>query len=87
MIVFISLYQANILVGTASGNLNLDQNPCAMALSRAAGQGLQRECNTKKPVAVGDIAVLSQTGRLNCQAVIFAICCDWNDGQERKVSR
>ena len=57
-----------------------------MALSKAAGQGLQRECSAKKTVAVGDIAVLSQTGRLHCQAVIFAICCDWNNGQGRKVT-
>jgi len=58
-----------------------------MALSKVAGEGLQRECSAKQPVAVGDIAVLSQTGRLNCQAVIFAICCDWNNGQGRKVMK
>ena len=80
------LYQASILVGTAAGNLNLDQNPCATALARSAGQCLQRECSTKSPVAVGDIAVLNQTGRLKCQAVIFAICSDWNSGKGKKVS-
>lgn len=58
-----------------------------MALSKVAGEGLQRECSAKEPVAVGDIAVLSQTGRLNCQAVIFAVCCDWNNGQGRKVMK
>ena len=81
-----AIYKAEILVGTAAGNLKLDQNPCAMALSKKAGQCLQGECDKKKAVPEGNIAVLQQTGGLKCQAVIFAICADWGNGKGRQVS-
>ena len=78
-------YQADVLVGTAAQNLKLDQNPCAEALRKAAGEGLQRECASQSPVAIGDIAVLQQTGRLSCQAVILAICSSWDSGKGKMV--
>lgn len=84
-IIIFFLYQADVLVGTAAHNLSLNQNPCASALSQAAGQGLQRECDSKSPVSVGNIAVLHQVGRLKCQAVIFAICSEWDSGKGKKV--
>ncbi|XP_022787787.1 poly [ADP-ribose] polymerase 14-like [Stylophora pistillata] len=77
--------RADILVGTAAGNLKLDQNPCAMALSKKAGQCLQDECDKKKAVSEGNIAVLQHTGGLKCQAVIFAICSDWDNGKGRQI--
>ena len=82
----VSILQAEILVGTAAGNLKLDQNPCAMALSKKAGQCLQDECDKKNAVPEGNIAVLHQTGGLKCQAVIFAICSPWGNGKGRQVT-
>lgn len=38
-------------------------------------------------VAVGDIAVNNQPGNLNCKAVIFAICSEWDSGKGRKVKK
>ena len=38
-------------------------------------------------VAAGDIAVNNQPGNLNCKAVIFAICSEWDSGNGRKVKR
>lgn len=80
-------YQAEIIVGTAASNLNLNQNPCAKALSNAAGPCLQQECMKIGHVAIGDIAVNNQPGNLNCKAVIFAICSEWDSGNGRKVKR
>ena len=79
------IFQADILVGTAASNLNLTQNPCARALSQAAGPSLQQECTNIGHVAVGDIAVISQPGNLQCKAVIFAICSQWDNGKGKKV--
>ena len=36
-------------------------------------------------VAAGDIAVNNSPGKLRCDAVIFAVCCDWNKGVARQV--
>ncbi|XP_078364642.1 protein mono-ADP-ribosyltransferase PARP14-like isoform X2 [Oculina patagonica] len=77
--------QADILVGTAASNLNLTQNPCAKALSQAAGPSLQQECTNIGHVAVGDIAVNNKPGNLRCKAVIFAICSEWDNGKGKKV--
>ncbi|XP_068724841.1 protein mono-ADP-ribosyltransferase PARP14-like [Montipora capricornis] len=77
--------QADIIVGTAASNLNLNQNPCAKALSRAAGPILQQECSNIGQVAVGDIAVNHSPGNLQCKAVIFAICCEWSKTGAREV--
>lgn len=74
-------------MGTAASNLNLQQNPLAHALSQAAGPNLQQECTKIGPTAVGDIAVNNQPGNLNCKAVIFAICCEWESGKGKKVRR
>lgn len=82
---FFFIFQADILVGTAASNLNLTQNPCAKALSQAAGPSLQQECTNIGRVAVGDIAVNNQPGNLKCKAVIFAICSDWDNGKGKKV--
>lgn len=84
--VFFSLFsKADVLVGTASEDLQLHKNPCARALSEAAGHTLQQQCSKVGPVAVGDIAVLNQTGNLNCQTVIFAACSSWNNGRGKQV--
>ena len=82
---FVCSYQADVLVGTAARDLSLSNNPCARALRKEAGEGFQRECTSKSPVAVGDIAVLDQTGKLSCQAVMFAVCSDWDNGKGKKV--
>ena len=79
------IFQVDILVGTAASNLNLTQNPCAKALSQAAGPSLQQECTNIGHVAVGDIAVNTQPGNLQCKAVIFAICAEWDNGMGKKV--
>ena len=54
-------------------------------MSEAAGHTLQQQCSKIGPVAVGDIAVLNQTGNLNCQTVIFAACSSWNNGRGKQV--
>ena len=36
-------------------------------------------------VAAGDIAVNNSPGKLRCDAVIFAVCCNWNSGGARQV--
>ena len=77
-------FQAHVLVGTAGSSLNLSNNPCAKALSLAAGQGLQRECSTKGTVKEGDIAEVGP-GNLNCRAVYFAVCSQWSAGKGEKV--
>ena len=82
---FIFIFQADILVGTAASNLNLQQNPCARALSQAAGPSLQQECTNIGHVAVGDIGVNNQPGNLSCRKVIFAICSEWDNGKGKKV--
>lgn len=76
-----------MLVGTAAPDLDLNRNPCARALSEAAGQNLQQQCIKIAPVAEGDIAVVNQTGRLDCQAVTFAVCSQWNGGSGKQVKR
>jgi len=82
---FCFLFQADILVGTATSNLNLTQTPCARALSQAAGPSLQQECTNIGHVAVGDIVVNNQPGNLKCKAVIFAICSEWDNGEGKKA--
>jgi len=64
----------------------LNQNPCAKALSQAAGPSLQQECAKSGRVAVGDVAVNSQPGNLKCKAVIFAVCSEWDSGKGKKVN-
>lgn len=78
--------QADIIVGTAASNLNLDQNSCAKALSQASGPSLQKQCSNIGQVAVGNIAVNNSPGNLRCKAVIFAICCEWSRPGARKES-
>lgn len=73
-------------MGSAASDLNLERNPCARALSEAAGPSLQQQCNRKGPIAEGDIVVIDQTGGLKCKAVIFAICPRWENGKGLKVS-
>ena len=51
-----------------------------------AGRCLQDECDKKNAVSEGNIAVLRQTGGLNCRAVIFAICSPWGNGKGRQVT-
>ncbi|XP_068692521.1 protein mono-ADP-ribosyltransferase PARP14-like isoform X2 [Montipora foliosa] len=77
--------QADIIVGTAASNLNLNHNPCAKALSLAAGPRLQQECSNIGQVTVGNIVVINSPGKLHCKAVIFAICCEWSAAGARKV--
>ena len=79
------IFQADVLVGTAASKLILTQNPCAKALSQAAGPSLQQECSNIGHVDVGDIAVNTQPGNLKCKAVIFAICSEWDNGKGKKV--
>jgi len=64
----------------------LNQNPCAKALSQAAGPSLQQECANIGHVAVGDVAVNNQPGNLSCKAVIFAVCSGWANGKGKKVN-
>ncbi len=73
-------------MGTAASSLNLEQNPCALALSKAAGPSLQQQCSRKGPIAEGNIAVIENKGNLDCKAVFFAVCSPWNDGKGVEVS-
>ena len=36
-------------------------------------------------MAAGDIAVNNSPGNLRCNAVIFAVCCEWDNGGARQV--
>ena len=36
-------------------------------------------------MAAGDIAVNNSPGKLRCNAVIFAVCCEWDNGGARQV--
>lgn len=58
IIPLVSIFKSEILVGTAAGNLKLDQNRYAMALSKKAGQCLQDEYDKKKAVPEDNIAEL-----------------------------
>ena len=74
-----------MLVGTAASHLDLTKNPCARSLSEAAGKTLQQQCTEKGPVAEADIAVIDKTGRLKCEAAVFAVCPQWDNGNGKEV--
>eukprot|EP00794_Sanderia_malayensis_P007527 gene7528-8364_t len=69
--------QVDVIVNTAGGDLNLSKNPCAQAISNAAGKKLQDECDR----------FVQQNGRLGawsfaptfayslkCKFVLHAVC-------------
>ena len=81
--------KVDVIVNTAGGNLNLSSNPCAKALSNAAGPQLQAECS--KITAGGSVSewdfAKTTAGRLNCKFVYHAVCggYDKGAGQSEKV--
>ena len=87
VIISIFYLQADIYVNTTNTNLDLSQGAVAVALSKAAGPELQKECSKKAPVAVGEIAVTG-AGKLPCHYVFHTVVStyDKTGGKAVKVT-
>lgn len=66
------LLQADVYVNTTNGNLDLSQGAVALALLKAGGKSLQRECSRAAPINVGDVAVTGP-GNLPCQHILHTV--------------
>ena len=79
-----SSFKADIIVNSASSNLDMAANACAFDSSEVAGQSLQEEC-TAWVATNGQLPTYTfaetNGGRLNCKRVLHAVCEKYN-GQE-----
>ena len=77
-----------MIVNSAASNLRLSANPCARALSNAAGSSLQAQCDkavAKGPLSEWNFAITS-AGKLGCKSVYHAVCGGYDGtGQAEKV--
>eukprot|EP00794_Sanderia_malayensis_P007530 gene7532-8367_t len=69
--------QVDVIVNTAGGDLNLSKNPCAQAISNAAGKKLQDECDryVQQNGRLGAWSFASTSAySLKCRFVLHAVC-------------
>jgi len=81
---FVVFPQVDVIVNSASSDLDLSKNASAKALSIAAGPALQQECKAIGKVNSGDIVVTSG-GKLNCRHVFHTSCATWNQQSGEQV--
>lgn len=76
--------QVDVIVNSASSDLDLSKNASAKALSDAAGPTLQQECRAIGKVNTGDI-VITSGGNLKCKHVFHTSCATWNQQSGEQV--
>ena len=81
---YVGVAQVDVIVNSASSDLDLSKNASAKALSNAAGPALQQECKAIGKVNTGDIVVTSG-GKLNCKHVFHTSCATWNQQSGEQV--
>ena len=80
------MVQVDVIVNTTSPELSLNTGGVSKGLLNVAGEGLQKECNSKYPngIKYGDIAVTAGS-KLQCKEVYHVCCKTWNGEATRKV--
>lgn len=81
---YVGVTQVDVIVNSASSDLDLSKNASAKALSNAAGSTLQQECKAIGKVNTGDIVVTSG-GKLDCKHVFHTSCAAWNQQSGEQV--
>jgi len=78
---------ADVIVNSASEDLDLSRNPCANSLSKSAGQSLQSEC-TAWVASNGQLPAYSfaetKGGKLKCTKVLHAVCAQYSGQDSEK---
>lgn len=71
-----------MIVNSTSKDLRLDQGLASKALARAAGGGLQSECNSNFPDGIKNVGYIAITGgyRLNCKKVYHVAVNSYEKG-------
>lgn len=74
--------QVDVIVNTASKDLNLNQGAVSNSILQAAGANLQTECKTKMPNGLSPGQILITTGcSLQCKNVYHGACEQWDGGK------
>lgn len=78
---FFFFKQVDVIVNTASKDLDLSQGLVSTSISRAGGDSIQQECKTKYPKGInfGEIAVTGG-GKLGCKIVCHGALPQWDNG-------
>nr|XP_034317327.1 protein mono-ADP-ribosyltransferase PARP14 isoform X2 [Crassostrea gigas] len=73
--------KVDVIVNTASKDLDLSQGLVSTSISRAGGDSIQQECKTKYPKGInfGEIAVTGG-GKLGCKIVCHGALPQWDNG-------
>lgn len=76
------LHQADVIVNTASKELNLTQGAVSNSIQQVAGPNLQTECKTKAPngLKAGDM-ITTAGHNLQCKHVYHVVCDSWDGGK------
>lgn len=79
------LFQVDIVVCTASKNLDLDKGRASKAVVQAAGSGIKDECSAKYPdgIEYDEVAVVNG-GNMPCKKVYFICLPVWGTGHNEQ---
>lgn len=86
--IFISFKKVDVIVNTASSDLNLSQGAVSASIVKYGGDSIQQECQSKYPNGInpGEIASTSG-GKLDCKMVCHGALPPWDKdkGEAKKV--
>ncbi len=80
------LCQADIIVNSVGGDLNLSMGAVSSAILKAAGPGIQDEVKTNSPIGleVGQL-VASSGGKMKCKAIIHIRVPKWDEEAGKNI--
>ena len=84
-ILFLSYFQADILVSSAVNDLN-KPTMVGRVMNTYGGLSFVAACSQHTRIEIGDIAT-TIGGNLPCNYVIHAVCCDWNSKSVAELVR
>jgi O-acetyl-ADP-ribose deacetylase (regulator of RNase III) len=75
-------------VNVVGKDLNLNHGAITSAILRAAGSGIEKECQTNAPngVGYGDI-VSTSGGNITCKAIYHGAVPEWSSGNGETVCK
>jgi O-acetyl-ADP-ribose deacetylase (regulator of RNase III) len=81
---FTLLYQVDVIVNSASSDLQLQNGAVSASILKEAGQEIQDECTRNKGIQPGSGDIVVTNGyRLQCSKVIHTSLPQWRSGGEQ----
>ncbi|KAI8508653.1 positive regulation of interleukin-4-mediated signaling pathway [Branchiostoma belcheri] len=78
----ITAEEADVLVNTTDGDLDLSQSGVSKAFGQAGGQELQQFCNNHPKADAGDVVITQPAGTLKCKEVYHGVLPNWQESDQ-----